>query len=62
MSETYIREITNIIDTLKKSPLFNLSLTSRELFHSNFLAWLAETYPREVGQVFSSLIAKGIYN
>lgn len=25
---------------LKKSPLFNLSLASRELFHSNFLYWL----------------------
>lgn len=27
---------------LKKSPLFNFSLGSKELFHSNFLAWLGE--------------------
>ena len=30
---------------LKASPLFNLSLTSKELFHSNFLWWLGQTYP-----------------
>lgn len=27
---------------LKKSPMFNLSLSSKELFHSNMLAWIAE--------------------
>lgn len=31
-----------LISRLKKSPLFNLSLCSKELFHSNFIAWLAE--------------------
>lgn len=30
---------------LQSSPLFNLSLSSKELFHSNFLAWLAQQYP-----------------
>lgn len=30
---------------LSSSPLFNLSLSSKELFHSNFLAWLAQQYP-----------------
>lgn len=30
---------------LQSSPLFNLSLSSKELFHSNFLAWLAQKYP-----------------
>ena len=29
-----------IIEKLKASPLFNLSLASKELFHSNFLYWL----------------------
>lgn len=33
------------IDELSSSPLFNLSLSSKELFHSNFLAWLAQHYP-----------------
>ena len=35
-------ELTKISESLKKSPLFNLSLASKELFHSNFLAWLIE--------------------
>jgi hypothetical protein len=35
----------NHVQRLKKSPLFNLSLASKELFHSNFLAWLCEAYP-----------------
>lgn len=30
---------------LSSSPLFNFSLSSKELFHSNFLAWLAQHYP-----------------
>lgn len=29
------------IEILKKSPMFNLSLSSKELFHSNFLYWLS---------------------
>ncbi len=32
----------NIINELKKSPLFNISLCSKELSHSNFWAWLIE--------------------
>ncbi|MBQ5706558.1 MAG: hypothetical protein IIV73_08105, partial [Bacteroidaceae bacterium] len=31
----------NITD-LNNSPMFHLSLSSKELFHSNLLAWLAE--------------------
>ncbi|MEE0973714.1 MAG: PD-(D/E)XK nuclease family protein [Paludibacteraceae bacterium] len=30
------------LSSLKALPLFNLSLCSKELFHSNFIAWLAE--------------------
>lgn len=29
---------------LKESPLFNLSLSSKELFHSNFLYWIGSKY------------------
>ena len=32
---------TTAIDYLKTSPMFNLSLSSKELFHSNFLYWLS---------------------
>lgn len=37
-----MQKIQNIINTLRQSPLFNLSLASKELFHSNFLAWIIE--------------------
>ena len=30
------------IDALKDNPMFQLSLASRELFHSNFLMWIAQ--------------------
>ena len=38
MCNTKSRE--QIIRELNASPIFNLSLSSKELFHSNFLAWL----------------------
>lgn len=43
----------NIIESLKSSPIFNLSLTSKELFHSNFIAWLISEYPNDMWSVFS---------
>ncbi len=36
MSQKY----ENAVDYLKTSPMFNLSLSSKELFHSNFLYWI----------------------
>lgn len=47
----------NIIDTLKelnKNAIFRLSLTSKELFHSNFWAWMIEKYPQKFTGVFYS--------
>lgn len=41
---------------LKRSPLFNLSLASKELFHSNFLAWCLELWPEEAWKAWHSLI------
>jgi hypothetical protein len=43
---------TNLIKNLKASPMFNLSLSSKELFHSNFLAWVIEKYPKEMQDIF----------
>lgn len=43
----------DILD-LKSSPMFNLSLASKELFHSNFLAWLAEDSDTEA--IFTSVL------
>ncbi len=36
------------ISFLKSSPMFQMSLGSKELFHSNFLKWLFETYPTSI--------------
>jgi len=47
------------VDCLNKSILYNLSLSSRELFHSNFLYWLANQYEKEVGSMFLNYL--GIY-
>lgn len=41
---------------LKQSPIFNMSLSSKELFHSNFIAWVCETYPVEIGGFFSKFL------
>lgn len=34
--------MATFVETLKNNPIFQLSLSSKGLFHSNFLAWLAE--------------------
>ena len=41
MKEEYKKEI----DYLNKSPIYAMSLGSKELFHSNFWAWMIEKYP-----------------
>lgn len=43
------------VKTLQDSPLFQLSLTSKELFHSNFLYWLGVTYRDLFKETFSNL-------
>lgn len=39
-------ELIEIIDELSKNAMFRLSLCSKELFHSNFWAWLIEQNPK----------------
>lgn len=48
----------NAIDLLKKSPLFNLSLANKELFHSNFIAWFGKLYPELFIQLISDLLGE----
>ncbi len=43
---------------LTNSPLFHLSLSSKELFHSNFLAWIGDTYPDMFTQILRELGCK----
>lgn len=42
------------VNDLKHSPIANISLASKELFHSNFLAWVFNTYPTTINAVLSS--------
>lgn len=44
------------VKALQSSPLFQFSLGSKELFHSNFLAWLFELYPEESGRALSKFL------
>ncbi len=37
------KALTTIKDELNNSPMYNLSLSSKELFHSNLFAWLGNT-------------------
>lgn len=47
---------------LKASPIFNLSLSSKELFHSNFIAWICENYPLEFGNLICNKFNLNIDN
>ncbi len=49
-------DIQQIIDDLKESPLFNLAIESKELFHSKFLAWICEHYPQIAGEIFAEFL------
>lgn len=51
-----MNEMNETIVKLKKSPLFHLSLGSKELFHSNFLYWIGQNYPSEFGALFSKFL------
>ncbi|MDZ7790289.1 MAG: PD-(D/E)XK nuclease family protein [Xanthomonadales bacterium] len=37
--------------SLERSPIANISLASKELFHSNFLAWAFNTYPTTLNAI-----------
>jgi len=41
--EFIICKLKEIVKSLKQSPVFNMSLGSKELFHSNFIAWLIDS-------------------
>lgn len=50
--------LSQIIEVLRGSPMFHLSLAAKELFHSNFLAWMCETYPDSVGKLFALYLSE----
>lgn len=48
----------NTKDTLINSPLFNLSLANKELFHSNFIAWFGKLYPALFVKLVNTLLCR----
>jgi hypothetical protein len=48
--------IQAICDKLAHEPVFQMSLNSKELFHSNMLAWFCESYPDLAREVFSQWV------
>ncbi len=57
MSQKY----ENAVYYLKTSPMFNLSLSSNELFHSNFLYWIWKAYPEKFKIIINQLIGEEDY-
>lgn len=51
--------ISEICGELRQDALHNLSLGGRELFHSDFLAWFAQSHPQEAAHVFSGYAQPG---
>jgi hypothetical protein len=49
-------ELRIICQALDDEPMFHLSLQSKELFHSNFLAWICKSYPDSAVRVFSKWV------
>lgn len=47
---------------MERSPLFQLSLSSKELFHSNFLFWLIDTYKDQCTEIFSKFLVTKMKN
>lgn len=46
--EDMISDFDAVVETLNASPMFHMSLGSRELFHSNFIGWLLTAYPETI--------------
>ncbi len=47
-----IDDLESILENLSKNAMFALSLCSKELFHSNFLVWVFNMYPKECEEIF----------
>jgi len=48
LEDNLTQSLKGNLNNLSKNMMFRLSLTSKELFHSNFWAWLLEEYPSAV--------------
>lgn len=50
---------TESLKNLKRNAVFQLSLSSKELFHSNFLYWIATSHPDFFNEVLKGLLCNG---
>lgn len=48
------RRVSVLCAQLRAEPLFHVSLGSKELFHSNFIAWFADTFPTLAAAAFAT--------
>lgn len=48
------KELELISKNLKSSPMFHLSLSSKELFHSNFLSWIGNLAKENGGKEYEA--------
>ena len=55
------KDYDNAIKYLKTSPMFNLSLSSKELFHSNFLYWIWKADQKTFKSIINKLIGENDY-
>lgn len=44
--------LSQALDSLEREPLWHASLGSRELFHSNLIAWMSDRFPDRASRVF----------
>lgn len=61
MCENTNKAYKDAIEYLKTSPMFNLSLSSNELFHSNFLYWIWQVNKECFKKIINSLIGEDNY-
>ena len=59
IGEMTIERLVAACEELRDDALHNLSLGSKELFHSNFLAWFAQRYPEEAAEMFADWVEPG---
>ena len=56
------KSLRDILEKLSNNMMFRLSLCSKELFHSNFLAYLLETYDKQVVKIFDKSLQDKVKN
>ncbi len=52
-------ELDRIVGALKDEPLWHASMGSKELFHSNLLAWAVERFPEDMTKVLEPWLEPG---